>query len=205
MKILIIGPQGSGKGTQANIISKKFNIPHVSTGDAFREMAAKQTPIGLKAKTFWEKGNLVPDDITNNLVKERLRQDDCNKGFILDGYPRTLEQAKELDKNAKIDKVIELKLSDDEAIKRISSRRTCQKCGEVYNVVSNPPKKKDVCDKCGGKLVQRDDDTVEKIKKRLETYHNQTKVILEHYKSKVVSIDGSKGIDDISREIFSKL
>ena len=206
MKLLIIGPQGSGKGTQAKLISEKYKIPHISTGDIFREAAQKGTEIGVRAKEqYWGKGNLVPDDVTIKIVYDRLQQKDCKKGFILDGFPRTMPQAEALDKITTIDNVIELELTDKEAVKRIVGRRNCKGCGEIFNIYSNKPKKENICDKCGNQLYQRDDDTEEKVKIRLETYHNQTKPIVEHYKGKVIKVDASEGIEEISKKIFSEL
>jgi adenylate kinase len=207
MKIIIMGPQGSGKGTQAEMIEKKYNIPHISTGDIFRQAFEEKIELGLKAQEYWGMGNLVPDDITTGIVKERLKKQDCRNGFILDGFPRTVVQAEALDKITRLDKVIELDITDSEAILRISGRRICTRCQAVYNVQFKQPLQENVCDKCKGHLIQRDDDKPEKIKKRLEIYHEQTKPILEHYRQKGIlrTIDARKGIDEVFREIVENL
>ena len=206
MKIVLIGPQGSGKGTQAKLLKEKFGIPHISTGDIFREAIAEKTELGLKAKEIIDKGNLVPDEITNKIVKERLQKEDCKKGFILDGYPRNINQAKALDSFAKIDYAVEIFVPDEISIKRLSSRRQCPKCGAIYGL-DIPPKKDNICDKCGAELYQRDDDRPEAIKKRLEVYHKETEPVLDYYREKgiLVRVDGTKPIKDVFEDIVRKI
>ena len=207
MKLILVGPQGCGKGTQAERLVEMYKIAHISTGDIFRENIKNQTNLGKLAKSFIDKGNLVPDDVTINMVKERLEKPDCKNGFLLDGFPRTLSQAEKLDSFEKIDKVILIEIDDKESIKRISNRRTCPQCKTVYNVITNPPKKKGICDKDGSSLVLRDDDREEAIKLRLELYHKETKPIIEHYKKKgvVATVNGMKSIDEVTEEIKKKL
>lgn len=203
MKLVFMGPQGSGKGTQAQILKDELKIPHISTGDIFREAAEQGTEMGIKAKEeYWEKGNLVPDEITNQIVKERLEQEDCKAGFILDGYPRTLDQAQALDEITKIDHVILINISDEESIKRISGRRTCKECGKIYHVVRNPPPEEGKCE-CGGEIIQRDDDTEEKLKTRLKAYHEQTQPVVEYYKQKgmLKEVNGEQEKEAITAEI----
>ncbi|MCX8146903.1 MAG: adenylate kinase [Candidatus Woesearchaeota archaeon] len=206
MKIVLIGPQGSGKGTQAKMLQEKFNIPHISTGDIFREAISKGTEIGKKAKAIIESGKLVPDEITNKIVEERLKQDDCKNGFILDGYPRNLNQAKALDSFSKIDYVIEIDVPDKISVKRLSSRRQCKKCGAIYGITLIP-KEEGICDKCGSELYQRDDDRPDAIKKRLEIYHKETEPILEYYRKKgiLIRVDGTGSVENVFKEIKAKL
>jgi adenylate kinase len=198
MNIIILGAQGSGKGTQAKFLSEKYGLPHISTGDIFREAAEKKIELGLKAKSHWEKGSLVPDEITIGIVKERLSRPDCGQGFVLDGFPRTLAQAEGLDEFAQVDAVIELKISDDDAVKRLSGRRQCRKCSAVYGP-ENPSKKAGKCGNCGGELYQRDDDKPDVIKKRLGIYHEETEPLLEYYKPRkiVYAVDASKSIKEV--------
>lgn len=200
--IVLIGPQGSGKGTQAAMIKREFNIPHISTGDMFRENIKNRTELGRKAKALIDKGILVPDEITNAMVKDRLARDDCKKGFLLDGFPRTLPQAKALDKFAKINIALEVHIDDALAIKRLSNRRQCKNCGEIFGI-GILPKVAGKCDKCGGQLYQRDDDRPEAIKKRLATYKKETVPILKHYREKgvLIKLDGSKDRHRLFEEI----
>jgi len=202
MKIIFIGPQGSGKGTQAKIISEELKIPHISTGDLFRDMEGE---LKKELDSYMLAGQLVPDELVIRILKQRILQPDCKEGFILDGYPRNLAQAKLLDKITKIDKVVEISLDDNTAIERISSRLSCKKCGAVYNTITNPPKRQNICDRCGGELYRRSDDNPNAIKKRLETYHKETEPILKKYKKILVKIDGDQEIDKISEEILEKL
>lgn len=206
MRILLIGPQGSGKGTQAHVLANKYKILDISTGDIFREAIARKTEIGLKAESYTKKGHLVPDDIVTSLVKERVRQKDCREGFILDGYPRNINQAKALDKITNIDKVFVLKIADDLAIKRLSLRRQCKKCKTIYGAF-NTHKKKEKCDKCNGKLVQRNDDKPNAIKKRLSIYHKETEPLIEYYKKKgiVHIINGNQSVEKVASDIASFL
>ncbi|MBS3127785.1 adenylate kinase [Candidatus Woesearchaeota archaeon] len=190
--ILLIGPQGAGKGTQAKLLAKQYHIPHISTGDLFREHIKRQTVLGLQAKTLIDKGKLVPDRITMEMVKERLEDKDCQQGFLLDGVPRTLPQAEMLDEIVEITHVIEIKINDDLAVKRLSARRQCKQCGRIYGL-DLPEKKKGVCDDDNALLYQRDDDKPEAIKKRLELYHDETEPLLEYYRPRniVFQVDGS--------------
>jgi len=208
MKIIILGPQASGKGTQANMLSNEFDIPHISTGDIFRDNIKNLTELGKLALSYTNKGALVPDDVTNKIVADRLSQADCSEGFILDGYPRNIEQAEFLDTIVEVDKVLEIKVSDDEAIKRISGRRTCEKCGAVFSIYqTNEEDLTSACKKCGGKLIIRDDDTESAVRKRLEIYHEQTEPIVDYYRKKqiLVSINGKQSIEKIFEIIKKKL
>jgi adenylate kinase len=203
MKLIFIGPQGSGKGTQAEIISKKFSIAHISTGELLRNTKGK-----LKKQTdnYMNKGKLIPDKLMIKILEQRIKKKDCKEGFILDGFPRNIEQAKKLDKITSINKVIEIKISDKQAIKRLEGRRICPKCGANYNLVTSPkPKQKEKCDKCGSKLIKRKDDTKPAIKKRLNIYHKKTESILDYYKDKVIKINGEQSIDKVSKDIIKNL
>ena len=164
MNIIIFGPQGSGKGTQAEVLSEKLNIPHISTGDIFRENIKNQTELGQKAKQYIDQGQLVPDDIVIDMIKDRLSQTDAKQGFVLDGYPRTIPQAEALDQIIKVDQVLEVWISDEESIMRLGGRRSCPKDGNIYHLKFNPPKEDGICDKCGGQLTIREDDTEKLIK-----------------------------------------
>jgi len=202
VKIIFIGPQGSGKGTQAKIISEELKIPHISTGDLFRSL---EGPLKEEVDSVINQGKLVPDELTVKILKERISKPDCKPGFILDGFPRNIAQANMLDKITKIDKVIEINISDELAVERISSRWSCKKCGTIFNTATNPPKRQNICDKCQGELYRRADDNPEAIKKRLETYHRETEPILKKYKNISVKIDGEQEIDKISEEILDVL
>ncbi len=202
VNIIFIGPQGSGKGTQAKIISEELDIPHISTGDLFRALEGE---LKHEVDSYINKGALVPDELTVKILKERISQPDCKQGFILDGFPRNINQAKLLQNITKIDKVIEIDISDELAIQRISSRISCKKCSAVYNTITNPPRRQDICDRCGGELYRRADDNPDAIKKRLQTYHKETKPILDMYKDKLISIDGNQEIDKISMDIIEEL
>jgi adenylate kinase len=201
---IIFGPPGSGKGTHSEGLAKAFSIPHISTGDILREHLAKDTELGKKAKAYMDKGEYVPDSVVNALVEARLSQGDCKKGFILDGFPRTIAQAKALNNiltkiNLQIDRVINLVVPDEEIINRLSTRRVCKSCGTIYNVVSNPPKKEGVCDKCGGNLIIRDDDKPNVVRNRLKVYTESSKPILDIYKSegKVVDVNGVGEVETV--------
>jgi adenylate kinase len=186
VNLIIFGAPGSGKGTYAARLKEKLNVEVIATGDIFREMIKEDTPLGRKVKAYVEKGLLVPDDITLEVLKENLAKIPRGKGFILDGYPRTLKQAKALDGIAKIDAIIHLVVPDWIIIERLSSRRICENCGAIYNLLFLKPKKDMICDKCGGSLYQRSDDTPEVIKRRIEVYEKQTQPLLEYYKEKRV-------------------
>ncbi len=199
MNLLLIGIQGSGKGTQAKMLSEKLKIPHISTGDLLRSNKEFKEEIAL----YINKGLLVPNELIIKLLKSRISLPDAQEGFILDGFPRTIEQAKALDKITKINKVIEIFISDEEAIKRISSRLSCQKCGAVYNTLTNPPKTPGVCALCLSPLYQRPDDNPEAIKKRLKIYHQETPLILAHYPS--IKISGQQPIEKVFEDILSAI
>ncbi|MFH1071826.1 MAG: adenylate kinase [Nanoarchaeota archaeon] len=203
MKILMIGPQGSGKGTQAEIIAKEFNIPHISTGDIFRENIKKKTELGKTAQQYMNQGLLVPDEVTNRMVRERISQPDCDQGFILDGYPRTLNQLVTMFEFTAIDVALDIEISDDESIERISGRRVCRKCGSNFHINYHKPKKDSICDACGGELYLREDDEPDALLKRLEIYHEQTQPILELLKKKGILkiINGSQDIAEVFRDI----
>jgi adenylate kinase len=181
VKLIMLGAPGSGKGTQAKFITEKYGLPQISTGDLLRDAVKRETVLGIKAREFLNTGTLVPDEIVLELLKERLTNDDCSNGFILDGYPRNLTQAKQLSNITKIDLAVNIDVDYHLLVTRITGRRTCKKCGAIFHLEFNPPAEHDVCDKCSGELFQRDDDTEEIVKKRLETYENQTKPLIEHY------------------------
>lgn len=212
MNILFMGPPGAGKGTQAEKIVEEFHIPHISTGEAFRKAMQEGTPLGKKAKEYVDQGLLVPDEITNGIVKERLAQDDCSKGFLLDGFPRTIPQAEALDSmlvelGRTIDHVINLKVDRDLLLARLTGRRICKSCGSTYHVLFNPPQQEGVCDKCSGELYQRPDDTEEKVGTRLDEYANKTAPLLDYYRNKGLlrEVDGEQPIGQVTAEIFSLL
>ena len=202
MNLILLGAPGAGKGTQADAIRDAFSIPAISTGNLLREDIKLGTPAGLKAKEYMDAGQLVPDDIVVDVLKERIVQDDCKKGFILDGFPRSIPQAEALEKmGVNIDKVISIEVDDDEIIRRIAGRRTCSACGASYHVTDNPPKHENICDRCGSRLTVRDDDTVETIKSRLEVYHKQTEPLKSFYESegKLIIVFGQKDVKDTTR------
>jgi len=208
MRIVLLGAPGAGKGTQAKKLVEKYGIPQISTGDILRQAVADGTPLGLEAKKYMDKGELVPDEVVIGLVKERLQHEDCKKGFILDGFPRNTSQAEALDKVLEeMERPLQLALNVDVdfdvLMKRLTGRRTCRQCGQMYNIYYNPPKKEGVCDKCGGELYQRDDDKEETIRKRLEVYQSQTAPLIEYYKSKGIlqSVNGVGNIEEIFANI----
>lgn len=212
MKLIIMGPPGAGKGTQAALIKNTLNIPHISTGDMFREAIKNETPLGVEAKRYIDNGELVPDSVTIGLVRERLSNKDCQKGFLLDGFPRTIPQAKALDEilkdlNLNLDAVINIAVDENVLVDRIVGRRVCPKCKAGYHITNLKPKVDGICDVCGEKLVQRKDDTEETVKNRLNVYANQTKPLLEYYDSYgiVKTIDGVGDIDVIFNNIKSSL
>ena len=189
LNIVLLGPPGVGKGTYAGILSKKYNIPHISTGQIFRDEIKKQSELGKKVESFIKKGDLVPDEITIEVVKVRLKEVDCKKGFLLDGFPRTIPQAEALEKITKIDKVLNFVASEETIMGRLSWRRTCRKCGAIYHLKNIPPKVDGICDKCGGKLYQRSDETPEAIKVRMIEYDRKTKPLVDFYKNKKLLTD----------------
>lgn len=208
MNIILMGPPGAGKGTQAKKIISSFNVPHISTGDMFREAIKNETPLGNLAASYINKGALVPDQVTIGLVKERLTQPDCANGFMLDGFPRTLAQAEALETltkeiNRPITHVINISASKEALIERISGRRVCKKCSAPYHVTFSPSKVDGVCDLCGGELMQRKDDTVEVLGDRLDAYESQTKPLIKFYKDKDLckDVDGLQDIEDVFEDI----
>lgn len=212
MRLILLGPPGAGKGTQASAIVKKYNIPHISTGDIFRANIKLGTDLGKEAKSYIDKGLLVPDEVVISIVKDRLAEDDCKNGFLLDGFPRTLDQGEALDENLKdmgisLDKVINIEVEIDILIERAIGRRICKECGATYHVKFNPPKEEGKCDVCSGELYQRDDDTEETVKKRFSVYQEQTKPLIDYYTKKdlILNVDGSKAIDEISMDILGGL
>jgi len=206
MNIILLGHPGSGKGTEAKLIQKKYGIPHISTGDIFRAISQKNTELGRRAKELIGAGDFVPDDITIQVVKERLSKYDCKKGLILDGFPRNLNQAKELDKTVKIDKVIHLHIDDETAVKRLSARWQCKKCGIIYGI-NMRPRLDNLCDKCKERLYQREDDKPELVRKRIEIYHDETTPLIEYYKNKGIysTVDGERGVEEVFEEVCKLL
>jgi len=199
----MLGAPGSGKGTQAKFITKNYGLPQISTGDLLRDAVKRETDLGIKAKEFLNTGTLVPDEIVLELLKERLLNDDCSNGFILDGYTRNLTQAKQLANITEIDLVVNIDVDYGLLVTRITGRRTCKKCGAIFHLEFNPPAQEEVCDKCSGELFQREDDIEEIVKKRLETYENQTKPLIEHYSNqgilKTIISDGT--IDEMRLKV----
>ena len=197
MKLILLGAPGAGKGTQAEILCKKLGIPSISTGNILRAAIKDGTPTGLKAKSYIDAGKLVPDEVIIGIVNERLSQDDCAKGYILDGVPRTIAQAEALEKaGIQFDAVVSIEISEDEILRRMSGRRVCEACGSSYNVEAIPPRVEGICDNCGGKLIQRKDDTPETVRERLKVYHTETEPLVDFYGDrgllKRVAVSGSK-------------
>ena len=212
MRIVLLGAPGAGKGTQAGVLSKKLDIPHISTGDIFRANIQNGTELGLKAKEFIDSGKLVPDDLTINIVKDRLLKRDCQKGFILDGFPRTIPQAESLDNELnglgiKLDAAINLEVPDEVIVNRMKGRRVCGKCGKPYNIHTLKPKQEGVCDVCGGPLLIRDDDKEETVRERLRVYYKNTEPLIGYYDSKGIlyNFDSTKDIGVTTGEIIDKL
>ena len=208
MIVILLGAPGAGKGTQGSLISKQFAIPQISTGDILRSEVKKSTELGRQAKNFMDKGELVPDDIIIEMMENRIRTSDCSNGFILDGFPRTVEQAdalrKMLDKNSlDLNCALLIDVPEDVIIERLTGRRVCPNCGEVYHLQYNPPKKDDVCDKCGAKLIQRDDDRKETVKNRLDVYNRSTAPLINYYErlGKLIKINGMGSIDKIFDDV----
>lgn len=204
MKLIFLGPPGAGKGTQAERIAEHYGIAHISTGDMLRAEMREGTALGMAAKSLIERGELVSDGVILGMVAERIKKPDCLKGFLLDGFPRTLRQAEALEKLADVDRVIDIEVPFDRLIARISGRRMCEKCGAAYHVSTY---KGETCDKCGGKLYQRADDTEETVKNRLNVYQDQTKVLIDYYGGKdlLARIDGDRPIEDVFKAILSEL
>jgi adenylate kinase len=208
MNIILIGPPGAGKGTQAKRMIDRLGVPQISTGDMFRAAVKDGTPMGKKAKEYMDKGALVPDEVVIGVVNERFGKPDCKKGFILDGFPRTQEQAKALDGllkklGTKLDHVVVIEVPDDFLVDRLTGRRTCRGCNYMHHIKYDPPKKPGVCDKCGGELYQRDDDKEETIRQRLKTYHDQTSPLIKYYSTQGVvrKIDGTLSMEQVQNAI----
>jgi len=212
MKIIMLGAPGAGKGTQAARVADEYRIPHISTGDIFRANIKGGTELGKKAKGYMDAGKLVPDELVCDLVADRISQDDCKDGYVLDGFPRTIPQAEALDKavaamNGKIDFAVNIDVPDEAIVKRMGGRRACTNCGATYHVEFNPPKQADTCDVCGSKLVLRDDDKPETVKTRLSVYHEQTQPLIDYYEDQkiLVTVDGTKDMEEVFSSIKEKL
>ena len=212
MKIIMLGAPGAGKGTQAQMIAEKFNIPHISTGDIFRANIKNGTELGKKAKEFMDKGQLVPDELTVELLLDRVANDDCKNGYVLDGFPRTIPQADVLDSELtklgdKVDFAVNVDVPDENIVRRMSGRRACLKCGATYHIEHIPPKKEGICDTCGSELVQRDDDKPETVQNRLKVYHEQTQPLIEYYDKKNIlkNVDGTKDMQEVFTDIVNIL
>ena len=212
LNIILMGPPGAGKGTQATRIVDAFRLPHISTGDIFRENISKGTPLGLKAKAIIERGDLVPDDLTIDLVKSRLSQDDCKEGYLLDGFPRTIAQAEALRKmgpeiGRAVSLVIDITVPDEVLMERIAGRRVCPKCGASYNVNTMKPAKEGICDRCGAELIQRKDDNPESFKIRLDNYYAQTAPLVDFYKAEGIyhHFDGMVGLEKVTAQVADLL
>ena len=208
MKIVLLGPPGAGKGTQAKSISNKYSIPHISTGDIFRKNISENTPLGVEAKSYMDKGQLVPDEVTINMVKDRLQQADCENGYLLDGFPRTVAQAEALnsflvERNEQLDTALLIKVPNEFILERMTGRRVCPSCGASYHVKFNPPANGDKCELCGSEVIQRKDDTVETVKERLDVYEKETQPLIDYYANKQLlsEVDGTKAINEVFRGI----
>ncbi|MCI9361934.1 MAG: adenylate kinase [Hungatella sp.] len=212
MKLIMLGAPGAGKGTQAKMIAKKYQIPHISTGDIFRANIKSQTELGMKAKSFMDQGMLVPDEITIGMLMDRIKEPDCAGGYVLDGFPRTIPQAESLtkalsDMGTAVDYAVNVDVPDDNIIGRMSGRRACLNCGATYHVAFNPPKTENVCNICGQNLVLREDDKPETVKKRLDVYHQQTQPLIDYYKKAgvLVEVDGTQNMEDVFKSIVKVL
>lgn len=212
MKIIMLGAPGAGKGTQAKMIAEKYSIPHISTGDIFRANIKNGTELGKKAKSYMDKGQLVPDELTLDLIMDRFKEDDCKSGYVLDGFPRTIPQAEALDaalkaNGEKVDFAIDVDVPDENIVRRMGGRRACVGCGATYHIVYSPTKVEGICDKCGEKLIVRDDDKPETVLNRLEVYHNQTQPLIDFYNNQGIlkSVDGTVDMQDVFNEIVGIL
>ena len=212
LRTILLGPPGAGKGTQAAKIVEKYGVPHISTGDIFRENIKKGTELGKKAQEYMNRGELVPDDLVIEIATTRLLEDDCKNGFLLDGFPRTVYQAEKLDEflqshDSKIDNVIDIAVGKDELIERLTGRRVCKSCGASFHVVNIPPKQEGICDYCGGELIQRADDNLETVTNRIDVYEAQTMPLIDYYEKagNLVHIDGSTGLENVFADIVSAL
>lgn len=212
MNLILLGPPGAGKGTQANMLSDEFSIPQISTGEILRAAVKEGTPLGIEAKSFMDAGGLVPDEVVIGIVVERLQNDDCSNGFILDGFPRTVAQADALQDNLKslgkeLDRVIALQVDTEALVERLTGRRTCKSCGRGYHVRFDPPAEEGRCDVCGGELVQRDDDREETIRKRMEVYEEQTAPLINYYREAglLIEVDGMQPIGEVNETLRTAL
>lgn len=212
MVIILLGSQGAGKGTQAALLSERLGIPHVATGDLFREAIKHQTELGRRVKGYLDRGELVPDEVTVAVMRERLSQPDCQKGVILDGFPRNIEQARALDQilaeqGRQVDRVLDIRVSQETILERLTGRRVCRQCGANYHIRFNPPREEGKCDLCGGELYQRSDDRPEPIKKRLELYLTETRPVVNYYQERglLTAIDGEGDIESVQRDILAAL
>ena len=208
MKLILLGAPGAGKGTQAEVICQHLNIPTISTGNIIRAALKSGTEMGLKAKSFMDAGKLVPDDVVIGIIKERLAENDCENGFVLDGFPRTIPQAEALDSmGIVIDRVIDIEVPDEKVVARMSGRRVCESCGASYHIVNIPPKKEGVCDVCGGKLVQRKDDNPETVRDRLEVYHRETEPLKGFYEARGIlkTVEDQSTVDGTTQAILRAL
>lgn len=212
MKIIMLGAPGAGKGTQAEKIAEKYKIPHISTGDIFRANIKEGTELGKKAKTFMDQGLLVPDSLTVDLLMDRISHEDCKKGYILDGFPRTIPQAESLaaalnEKGETLDVALNVDVPDENIINRMAGRRACPTCGSTYHVVYAAPKKEGICDKCGSELILRNDDKPETVQKRLSVYHEQTKPLIDYYNNQKIlaTVDGTKDMEVVFQDIVKIL
>ena len=212
MKINMLGAPGAGKGTQAKQIAEKYSIPHISTGDIFRANIKNGTELGKKAKTYMDQGLLVPDELTCDLVVDRIKQDDCKNGFILDGFPRTIPQAEALDAalskmGEKMDYAIDVDVPDENIVRRMGGRRVCLNCGATYHIVSIPTKVEGICDKCGSEVVLRDDDKPETVQKRLSVYHEQTQPLIDYYNRQGIlkTVNGTRPLEEVFADIVTIL
>lgn len=212
MKIIMLGAPGAGKGTQAKMIAEKYGIPHISTGDIFRANIRNATELGMEAKKYMDEGKLVPDELTVKILLDRVAQDDCKNGYVLDGFPRTIPQAEVLTSalekmNDAVDFAIDVNVPDENIVNRMSGRRACLTCGATYHIVHIPPKQEGICDKCGSALVLRDDDKPETVLNRLKVYHDQTQPLIDYYTEKGIlkTVDGTKDMQEVFEQIVSIL
>lgn len=212
MRMILLGPPGAGKGTQAKLISEKYSIPHISTGDIFRKNISEKTPLGVKAKGYMDKGQLVPDELTIDLVNDRLTHEDCKTGFLLDGFPRTVKQAEALENflnknNQSLDTALLINVPSSFILERMTGRRVCPSCGASYHIKFNPPKIEGICDVCKAEVIQRKDDTEETVKERIEVYDRQTQPLVDFYASKdqLFVVDGTQSIDQVFETISNHI